>query len=47
VLWEDKRDQNLEPPSMRAATAEGYAVIGRCTTAAAVKFTVRFIFSEE
>jgi len=37
----------VKPLTMRAATAEGYAVNGRSSTAVALRFTIRIVFTEE
>lgn len=37
----------IKPLIMRAATAEGYAVVGRCTAAVALRFSVLITFTEE
>ena len=40
-------ERGIKPLTMRAATAEGYAVNGRCTTGVALRFTVLVVFTEE
>lgn len=47
VLYEYKDGMEMKPLTMRAATAEGFAVNGRCTTAVALRFTLYFLFTEE
>jgi len=44
---EASADDEEIAPVMRAATAEGYAVIGRSTAAVPLNFIVRIVFTEE
>lgn len=46
VLFSDAMP-GVKPLTMRSATAEGYAINGRSTTAVALRFTVRIVFTEE
>jgi len=46
VLFNDQLP-GVKPLTMRAATAEGYAVNGRSSTAVALRFTIRIVFTEE
>jgi hypothetical protein len=48
VLYDEaSSDDEEEAPTMRPATAEGYAVIGRSTAAVPTTFMVRMVFTEE
>lgn len=47
VLYEYKDGSEMKPLIMRAATAEGFAVSGRCSAAVALRFTVHILFTEE
>lgn len=47
MLYEYKDGMEMKPLSMRAATAEGFAVNGRCTQAVALRYSLHFIFTEE
>lgn len=44
---ESSADDEEISPIMRAATAEGYAVVGRSTAAVPLNFIVRIVFTEE
>ena len=46
VLFNDMMP-GVKPLTMRSATAEGYAINGRCTAAVALRYTVRIVFTEE
>jgi hypothetical protein len=48
VLFDEaSADDEEEAPTMRAANAEGYAVVLRATAATTIKFIVRMVFTEE
>lgn len=47
VLYEYKDGQEAAPLIMRAGSAEGFAVNGRCTAAVAQRFTIAITFTEE
>lgn len=47
VLYEYKDGMEMKPLTIRAATAEGYAVNGRCSAAVALRYTVHILFTEE
>lgn len=47
VLYEYRDNTEEKPLIMRAGTAEGFAVNGRCTTAVALRFFVSIRFTEE
>jgi hypothetical protein len=47
VLYDYRQCDERKPLTMRAGVAEGFAVIGRCTTAVALRFTVHIEFTEE
>jgi hypothetical protein len=47
VLYDYRQCDERQPLTMRAGLAEGFAVIGRCTTAVALRFTVHIEFTEE
>lgn len=47
VLFEANASRGIKPLIMRAATAEGYAINGRCTAAVALRYLALFEFTEE
>ncbi len=47
VLFESRTQNELKPLTIRAGVAEGFAVIGRSTTTAAIKWTAHIDFTEE
>lgn len=47
TLYEYQSDKQMKPLIMRAATAEGYAIVARCTVAAQLIFTALIDFTEE
>lgn len=47
VLYEYKDGGEIKPLTMRAGTAEGFAINGRCTAAVALRHTVHILFTEE
>ena len=47
MLYEYDSTRHVKPLIMRAANAEGYAVVARCTVASTLRFSVLFEFTEE
>lgn len=47
VLFEADDAKNIKPLVMRASNAEGYAVVGRCTTAVALRYVLYVEFTEQ